>query len=95
VSIGLSPGGFGGVYADWWVVASTASGWYSYVYSENRWLPGIYRCVAAPIFSLSPPFEVSNATFPAGNCVFFFAVDDNADGAPDATWWDSAQVRVQ
>ncbi len=84
------------MYADWWVVAFAEDfGWYSYVYSEKQWIPGIQRCAAARIFSLSPAFEVLNASLPSGNYVFFFAVDDNSDGLPDATWWDFVQVHLE
>ena len=32
---------------------------------------------------------------PVGDYIFYFAVDDNADAIPDATWFDSAEVHVQ
>jgi hypothetical protein len=32
---------------------------------------------------------------PAGQYTFYFAVDGNADGKPDATWMDSVDVTVE
>ena len=39
--------------------------------------------------------EVLNITLPLGDYIFYFAVDDNADGQPDANWWDFVEVDVQ
>jgi hypothetical protein len=48
-----------------------------------------------PLFDLSSLFEVLNMTLPVGGYTFYFAVDDNADRVPDATWLDSVEVNVQ
>ena len=41
------------------------------------------------------PFEVLSMTLPIRGYSFYFAVDNNADGAPDATWPDLVEVHVQ
>lgn len=41
------------------------------------------------------PYEVLSRTLPVGEFTFYFALDDNADGAPDVTWFDSVEVTVE
>lgn len=38
---------------------------------------------------------IMNESLPVGDHAFFFAIDDNADGKPDATWHDRMDVRVE
>jgi hypothetical protein len=93
VTVSLDPGEEAGEHADWWIAAVTPFGWYTYVYPT--WLLGINLCAQAPLFDLSPPCEVFNINLLEGSYTFYFAVDDNADGNLDATWWDSVEVHVQ
>lgn len=82
----------------WWIAAHTPLGspydWYTYVYPLG-WQLGIHRCVKAPLFQLTSPFEVLNMPLPAGDYTFYFAVDGNADGDADVTWFDSVEVKVE
>ena len=98
VSVNLDPGAWSGRNADWWVAAHTPfdypMDWYTYVYPEG-WRYGIHVCAQAPLFELSRPFNVLNTVLPAGNYVFYFAVDVNMDGEPDVTWLDSVEVNVE
>ena len=94
ITISLRPGNQAGQNADWWIAADTPFGWYSYVYPTG-WMTGINLCIRTPLFDLSPSFEVLNTTLPIGQYLFYFAVDDNADGLLDATWLDSVKVNVQ
>jgi len=94
ITISLRPGDQSSKNVDWWIVANTPFGWYSYVYPTG-WVTGINLCTQSQLFDLSPPFEIFNATLPIGKYFFYFAVDDNVDGMPDATWMDSAEVDVQ
>jgi len=59
------------------------------------WQCGIHVCAQTPLFNLSPPFEMLNMVLPAGDYTFYFAVDGNADGAPDVSWVDSVEVKVE
>ena len=93
ISVSLNPCSLANQYADWWIVAMTSFGWYSYVYPTG-WVPGINLCIQIPLFSLFPPFEVYNHTLPQGRYTFYFAVDDNANGIVDATWLDLIKVIV-
>ena len=98
VTVSLDPGSWAGRNADWWVAAYTPLtppyDWYSYVYPLG-WQLGIHVCAQTPLFDLSPPFEVLNMALPAGDYTFYFAVDGNADGAPDVPWLDSVEVTVE
>ena len=98
VSVNLDPGAWSGRNADWWVAAHTPFAYpmdrYTYVYSEG-WQYGIHVCAQTPLFELSRPFNVLNTVLPAGNYVFYFAVDGNMDGEPDITWLDSVEVLVE
>ena len=98
ITVSLDPGNRPVKKADWWVTAHTPFAppfdWYSYV-SPNGWQPGIHACVQIPPFQLPPSFEVLNMALPAGDYTFYFAVDENADGIPDATWRDSVEVKVE
>jgi YD repeat-containing protein len=94
ITVSLSPGDQAGQTADWWVASYTSLGWETFVYPTN-WLPGINVCIQYPLFTVSPPVEVRNTVLPVGDYTFYFAIDNNADGNPDATWWDSVEVHVE
>ncbi len=97
ITVTVDPSSEAGLPSDWWVVAETGFAfpldWYSYVYPTG-WAPGIQLCLQAPLFFLTS-FEVLHATLPLGNYVFYLAVDHNANGVPDAGWWDSVSVMVE
>ena len=98
VSVSLDPGAWSGRNADWWVAANTPFDWpldwYTYVYPEG-WRYGIHVCAQTPLYELTSPFNVLNTVLPAGNYIFYFAVDGNMDGETDVTWLDSVEVRVE
>ena len=98
VSVSFDPGAWSGRNADWWVAAHTPFDWpldwYTYVYPEG-WRYGIHVCVQTPLYELSPSFNVLNTVLPVGNYIFYFAVDGNMDGEPDATWLDFVEVNVK
>ena len=98
LTVALSPGSWQGFTADWWVAARTPFDapydWYTYVYPHG-WQPGISPCKQSPLFEIKIPFEVLNQELPPGNYTFYFAVDGNDDGKPDATWLDSVPVIVK
>lgn len=92
IEVSLNPGSMTGVRADFWIMAKTPSGYWSYVLGSG-WQSGIHRCAEAPL-SDQPPREILNSVIPDGDYTFFFAVDDNTNGVFDATWWDSIDVHV-
>lgn len=95
VTVTLDAGDKAGINADLWVAASTPFGWFSYVYPSS-WQAGIHPCMQTPLFNLPQAVEVLNMTLPyAGGYNFYFAIDNNADGVPDATWFDLVTVTVQ
>ena len=98
ITVKLDPGAWIGRNADWWVAAHTPfdppGDWYTYVH-PNGWGTGIHACLQTPIFEVISPFPVLNMVLPPGGYTFYFAVDGNMDGKPDATWLDAVQVTVE
>ncbi|MCF8146098.1 MAG: carboxypeptidase regulatory-like domain-containing protein [Deltaproteobacteria bacterium] len=94
VAVTLDPGAWAGRDADWWLAAYTPFSWYTYIHTMG-WQPGIHRCIQTPLIPLSTPVEVLNMPLPKGHYIFYFAVDGNADGIPDATWMDSVGITVE
>ena len=92
VSVSLNPGNSYTQSADWWIAAHSPFGWYTYS-DQTGWQPEVYPYDQIPLTSL-PSVEVLNAFLPAGNYTFYFALDSNMDGVPDATWYDSVDVQV-
>lgn len=93
LTIELDRGAFGLVNADWWIVARTPFGIYSYV-EPTGWTPGIERASAEPIVNL-PAYEFFNDVGRAGKYTIYFALDGNVDGTLDGTWFDAVAVQVQ
>jgi hypothetical protein len=82
-----------GLNSDYWIVADTPFGWYSF--SENTgWKGGIYPYKKGPLTTFSSSI-FDDIVLPIGNYTFYFAIDNNMDGNPDATWLDIAQVQIQ
>ncbi len=94
LTLSLDPGDLPASHADWWIVASTEFGLFFYIYGTG-WQSGIRRCVIAPIFQLTPQYELLNTALPAGRYAIYFAIDGNSDGVPDATWWDWVELDVK
>lgn len=98
VSISLDPGEKEGQAADWWIAAQTPfnhpHNWISYVYPAG-WQTGINLCLQNPLFEISSPIEVLNMNLPKGDYTFYFAVDEDADGQLDVTWFDFVEVNVK
>jgi len=79
--------------SDWWVVARAPGGWYSWNPSDG-WSSGVEPAAQAPPLDVLTPYEVLSRTLPSGDYTFYFALDDNADGNPDVTWFDRVEVTV-
>lgn len=82
-----------GKKADWWLVVDSPFGVFSYVLDRGTWAPGVQPVMQAEVMSI-PKIEVFKSPLPPGRYTFFWALDDNADGIPDATWLDFTQVVV-
>lgn len=91
ISLSLDPGSYTDQKADWWIAAETPFGLFSYVHPN--WQKGLHYCLQAPLDGFST-FPILESPLPQGNYTFYFAVDNNADGIADATWWDLIDVQV-
>ena len=94
ITVNLNPGDQAGKNAEWWVAAATPFGWFSYVYPAG-WEPGIFRTFQGLLFEILSPVELLNQALPPGGYIFYFALDEIADGAPNITWYDAVNVRVE
>jgi hypothetical protein len=96
ITISLDPGSKKDQNADWWIASYNVSGWKSFVIHPESygWEDGIKRCIEMPIVSLES-VQIPSPPLSKGDNTIIFAVDDNADNKPDATWWDSVEVEVQ
>lgn len=79
---------------DWWLVHNYSNDWLSFVVPSG-WTPGILRAMAFPLVDLPLTTVFQLADLPQGTHTFYFAIDDNADGIPDATWWDFVTIEVR
>jgi hypothetical protein len=93
VNISLNAFGQAGLNSDWWIAESNPLGWSTFVYPTG-WQTGISPCIQTPLFNLIPAFGVPNNQSPEGNKTFYFAIDNNVDGNPDATWYDHVNLNV-
>jgi len=91
ITVSLDPGCLAGHNADWWIAYHKPSGWLSFVYPD--WVDGIQRCLEYPLVGFSP-IELINSTFPPGDYLFCFVVDENPDDNLDITWFDFVEVNV-
>lgn len=97
IEIRLTPAGMAGKDADWWVgVLATLDGADYWFAAEERgpWRTGIhpFRQGGLDVFF---PAEILYMPLPEGSYTFFFVVDDDMDGQPAVSWWDTVEVRVE
>ena len=93
ISISLDPGSSSGMEADWWVAAyAEGLGWWTCVNHEG-WYQGLYPYAQTALYHLSST-DVLSARLPSGHYTFYFAVDANADGEPNADWLDFVKVDI-
>ena len=91
ISLSLDTGSYAEQEADWWIVADTPFGLFSYVYPD--WQKDLHYCIQAPLNGFSG-VPILDSPLPQGSYTFYFAIDNNADGIADATWRDSIEVHV-
>jgi len=87
----LDPGNFEGQQFDWWFVASTPFGLFSYKYPP-AWVAGISTCLQMPLFNFSN-YQLYNSPLPAeGAYVLYFGVDKTVNGSLDEPIYDSISI---
>jgi len=94
VNITLDPGKLAGLRSDLWMVAVAPFGIFSYQVPYRGWEEGIHDGLPLSLPETAASLEVLDRVLSPGTYTFYFAVDENADGVPDATWLDSVQVNV-
>jgi len=80
ISVALQAGSTAGTNADWWAVAATSTGWYTF--DTLSWRPGLFPTYQGALFDLGA-FEILDMPLPAGAYTFYFGVDTNMNGSPD------------
>ena len=96
ITVSLNSGSHSGENADWWAVAVTPFGPYSYDVTSVSWNPGVTVTHMGPLFNL-PSFEVLNRSgLPIGPYTFYFGVDMNMNGSldMDQAYYDSVDVNI-
>jgi len=93
ISLGVTAGPLLNQNVDWWLVHNHSTDWLSFVITDG-WTSDILRVWVYPLFDLplTAIFQISDLQ--PGTHTFYFAIDNNADGNPDATWWDFVTVEV-
>ncbi|MBI5593901.1 MAG: DUF1566 domain-containing protein [Deltaproteobacteria bacterium] len=92
IAVSLASGDQNAMLADWWLVASTPLGFYSFTFSG--WHPETTPLVQYPLFDLSP-LNIFEGSLPAGDYEFYFGVDTSPNGLLDLPlYYDFVQVRV-
>ncbi len=96
ISVTLAPGDHVGLNADWWIARlrlDPGFEWFFYTHPD-QWEPRIARTIELPLAPLDNA-ALPLLNLPVGDYIFYFAVDDNADGQPDATWLDFVELHVR
>ncbi len=94
ITVALDPVTHAGQNADWWIAAITPFGWYSYVYPSG-WAQNVNLTAQAPLFTLSPAFELLNMNLPVGDYTFYFGVDMTPNRVLDSPlYFNAVQVHV-
>jgi len=93
ITVGLNPGYRENLNANWWIAVSTPKGWYSY-FNFLEWQEGLTSYDQEILTKISPPLELLELSLVNSVYTYYFAVDDNADGLPDAAWVDQVDVNV-
>ena len=97
LSLSLDPGNVSGQAADYWfgIVTGFEAPLDWLVYSGvDGWQHALKPLAQAPLVVFTS-LELFVLPLPAGDYLFFFAVDANADGTLDATWLDAVTVHVR
>ncbi len=93
ITVGLGPGEVSAQSAEWWLVAETPRGLFSFEPPLN-WVPGLKSSLTDQVFPF-PALEVFMGVLPPGRTVIHFGLDPLSDEIPQATWLDQVVVEVE
>jgi len=100
ITVSLSPGTGSGMSADWWIAVNSPLGWYGYT-TSNGWYHAPRLDALAPayqgvLFGLTTVDLLNVTGLPAGNYLFYFAVDTVMNGQLDMDhlFFDSVTVTI-
>lgn len=93
VTVSLNPGVMDGKSSDWWIVANTPFGWYSY---NGNWTPSFTVAYQGPLFNLNLFEILSIKGLPFGIYTFYFGIDMDMNSLInyDKLYYDSVEVNV-
>ena len=96
VTISLTPGSKQGQKADYWIAANTPFGLKFLTMGQSglAWGDKMKPCLKSQMIEFKS-FPLPEPPFSQGTNQVYFAVDDNADGILDATWWDYDEVNIK
>ncbi len=92
ISISLSPGDQTGQMADWWILADTPMGQFSWV-NPGGWTSGNIQAIQHPLLYL-PAFTIFNSLLPQGDYLIKFSIDNTPDQTNDNNWFDAVTITV-
>ncbi len=96
ITVALEPGDQAGNNADWWIVAVPPFGGYYWYTLNQGWVRSNVprRTYGGPLRFVPPTSVLNMSNLPSGEYRFSFAVDDDMNGIPDATYLDQVAVTV-
>jgi hypothetical protein len=93
VTVQLDPGVLKNSQYDWWAVAATPFGFFSFV-PPGIWQAGIHNVFQYMPVAL-PPYEILNIALPPGTYTFYFGLDDQPDNQLNGNiYYDAVEVTV-
>ncbi|MDD3554571.1 MAG: C25 family cysteine peptidase [Deltaproteobacteria bacterium] len=93
VTVQLDPGVLKNSQYDWWAVAATPFGFFSFV-PPGIWQAGIHNVFQYMPVAL-PPYEILNIALPPGTYTFYFGLDDQPDNQLNGNiYYDGVEVTV-
>jgi hypothetical protein len=97
IQVSLDPGSHRGVLADWWIVADTPFGWYTFLPNPDRWEPPLKVSHQGRLFDLSARTVLDMQTRITGDYFFHFGLDGIPNGELNvsALYLDTIKVTVE
>ena len=96
ITIKLDAGTHSGENADWWIVAVTPVGVYSYNLGNNSWSPGLATAKQGPLIDMATTEVLNRSGLPIGSYTIYFGVDMIMNGSldMDKAYYDSIDVNI-
>ncbi len=94
IQLGLCVGKKISIVHDWWLVADSSFGIFSF--TGEGWIPGLQPAAQSALIPFGPTAVQSLTGLPAGKYAFYFGVDAEADSVPTATrlFWDAVSLQI-